>query len=233
MKSIVRAICVALLSATPAAAATITFEDVAVSSGSDVLGGDVTSGGFVFDSSGDHLHRINSILASNGTTNLGIHEFPGFDNVVMIRPQAGGVFSLNAIDFGEWLGTNPPTTIQINGVGGSSPTATFVLDGFTDGPGGAPDFQTLTFDATWSNLTAVTLNGIGGPLDVNGRPLGSFALDNVVVTTAVPEPASLLLMGTGLAAAVRSLRRRGGRRPASPRVTGLAERAPQDVSISA
>src|SRR5689334_20321623 len=122
MKSLVRAICISLLAATPAAAATITFEDVAVPAGSDVLGGDVVSGGFVFDSNGDHLHRINNILASNDSTNLGIHEFPGFDNIVTIRPQAGGVFSLNAIDFGEWLGLNPKTTVQINGIGGINPT---------------------------------------------------------------------------------------------------------------
>ena len=209
MKSVLPAICVALLSVGPAAAATIDFEDVAVAPFSDALSGDVVSGGFVFDSNGDHLHRVNSSIASNGSTNLGIHEFPGFNNIVTIRPQAGGEFSLNSIDLGEWLGTTPFTTIEITGVGGSNPSTSFVLDGFVDGTGGAPDFQTLTFDATWSNLTAVTLNGIGGPLDVNGQPLGSFTIDNIVVNTAVPEPASLLLMGTGLGAVVRRrLRRR-------------------------
>jgi len=210
MKGVLPAICVALLSTAPAAAATITFDEVFVPPNGDVLGGDVISGGFVFDSSGDHLHRVNGgAAASNGTTTLGIHEFPGFDNIVTIRPLAGGLFSLNAIDFGEWLGSTPHTNIQITGVGGSNPSTSFTLDGFMDGPGGGPDFQTLTFDATWSNLTSVTLNGIGGPLDVNGQPLGSFVLDNVVVNTEVPEPASLVLLGTGLAAVVRRrLRRR-------------------------
>lgn len=210
MKNVLRAICVALLAVTPAAAATIDFEDAAaVAGGADVLSPDIMSGGFIFDSSGNHLHRVNGSIASNGSTNLGIHEFPGFNNIVTIRPVGGGVFSLNAIDFGEWLGTTPRTTILINGIGGTNPSTFFTLDGFVNGPIAPSDFETVTFDASWSNLTAVTLDGINGPFDINGFPLGSFVIDNIVVNTAVPEPMSIVLLGSGLVvAARRRLRRR-------------------------
>ena len=57
-------------------------------------------------------------------------------------------------------------------------------------------FQTfvLNNDPDWSNITRAVFEG----LDANGAPDGAVGYDNINAT-ALPEPASLLLLGTGIA----------------------------------
>jgi hypothetical protein len=81
------------------------------------------------------------------------------------------------------------------------------LDGISDGPGGVADFQTAVFDAVFAStlFTRVAISGTAA----NGRA-GAFQLDNLVVNSAVPEPAgwATMMLGFGLAgAALRSRRR--------------------------
>jgi hypothetical protein len=67
------------------------------------------------------------------------------------------------------LGVNPP------------PNFLFTTDGVADGPGGAPDFETVTLPATYRNMEAVAMistdSGVG------------FAIDNIIVELEPPVPA--------------------------------------------
>lgn len=60
----------------------------------------------------------------------------------------------------------------------------------------------MPFDSDWQNLASVTLLGIGDPAGGN-----YWALDNIVVDTAVPEPGTLTLLGLGSACLIRRRRR--------------------------
>jgi hypothetical protein len=194
-----------------AQASTITFEDHAVGSGVAVPAlGDLTSGGFFFDTASDVYQLANnSAKVDDGSTYL-VTEGNQPRSAVTFSQTSGAAFALTSFDYAEWQSDIPgshsyPTTITVTGtqVGGNILTATFSLDGIFDGPGGASDFQTATF-VNWTNLSSVTLLGTGSTTN----PLNYFAVDNIVVdTTAVPEPATLTLLGLGSACLIR--RRRG------------------------
>jgi hypothetical protein len=177
-------------------AATITFEDLAVASGVNDIGGDQVSGGFLFNSLTNHTHLTNDTFgASNGTTYLITDNFNG-ENPLTMTPVGGGTFSLLSVDFSEWIDASEAASqIRITGVGGSGPSMTITLDGIFDGVGGQADFETVLFGAGWSNLTAVIFDGVAGGTTGNQY----FGIDNLVVDAeVVPEPASLLLLGGGL-----------------------------------
>ncbi len=74
--------------------------------------------------------------------------------------------------------------IEVSGLDFTSSTwmyTTFVTDT-------AFGFETFNFDSSWTNLRLVYFNAI----------FDNMAYDNIVVNAAVPEPSSLLLLGTGL-----------------------------------
>jgi hypothetical protein len=89
--------------------------------------------------------------------------------------------------------------------GGGTVSRSITLDQIADGGGAANDFQTELFNAAWTNLLNVDFVASGGANDW-------WALDNINVnqTAAVPEPATFLLLGSGLA--VAAYRRRQARR---------------------
>ena len=86
--------------------------------------------------------------------------------------------------------------------GGGTVSATLALGGFS--------FTTFAFDASWSNLASVVLNGVGA--GCCGSPPGNYyAIDNVAVeTAAVPEPLTLSLLALG-SASLLARRRRNAR----------------------
>jgi len=169
--------------------------------------GDKISDGFLFDSSGDHIHIDGGLTpiwsTTNGTTFL-VEDF-GFS--IKLSPNAGGPFTLTSMDISEAHPDARARQVLVTGIRfgvGANPTPlTLSLDAFSTNPPGPNGFQTFTFGSDWQNLASVTLLGTGDG--------GAYwALDNVVVDTsaaAVPEPGTLTLLGLGSAYLVRRRRR--------------------------
>jgi len=115
------------------------------------------------------------------------------------RLSLGGTgFSLTSIDLSKLRASNSSATVVFTGffVGGGSTTQTFTTSQF--------GFQTFTFDSSFTNLDHV---------DFGVQVLFSFfQFDNVVVNAsrpaAVPEPATMFLLGTGLAVVAAKVRSR-------------------------
>ncbi len=195
-------------------AATIDFEDAFLSPGGATTEFSFVSGGFLFGTT-DHLHRFYQFpgQTDSGSTSLQVHNVLG-DNLVSMASSGGGTFGLTSAWFGESYLPQPfqpanATQVVVTGnlFGGGTITKTITLDGIFDGIGGVPDFQTELFDASWVNLTSVVFNGTGGFDE-------GWGLDNVVVDLTpavspdpVPEPGTLLLIGSAAAGAIARRRR--------------------------
>jgi hypothetical protein len=111
--------------------------------------------------------------------------------------DGGTAFTLNSIDLSFLLNESGsvPVTFTGNYVGGGSTMQTFTVTQF--------GFQTFTFNSTFTNLANVEF----GPQ----FPPPFYQFDNVMVNGSsrpVPEPASMLLFGSGVGAAIVKLRRR-------------------------
>ena len=180
-----------------AQAATINFENVAVAPGVDVFNSvDVISGGFLFDAF-NHSHTANRFWGTeNGGTFLVLDDFLGASPLTM--SQLGGApFALTSLDVSDahsQFGTARQVEVTGNLFGGGTVSRTLSLNvDIVDNVFGNY-FETFTFDAAWSNLSSIVLNGLGGRGGAD-----YYAIDNIVVgpSAALPEPGSLSLLGLG------------------------------------
>ncbi len=166
--------------------------------------GDKISDGFLFDSSGDHIHIDGGATPIWSTTNGTTFIVEDFGFSITFSPTAGGPFTLTSMDISEAHEFARAHQVLVTGVrfgGGANPTPlTLSLDAFSTTPPGPNGFETFVFDSNWQSLASVTLLGTGDA--------GAYwALDNIVVDTAVPEPGTLTLLGLGSAYLIRRRRR--------------------------
>ena len=121
----------------------------------------------------------------------------GAFEIAMNDPTSGGDFYTYSSTSGGWSGST--------GYGLSDPGPGWFLLSVDDSPGG------LTFRINGNIVrTAPSIQFDDVELDVHGGTayFDDFSVTTVEAPSEVPEPASLLLLGTGLAAGVRLWRKR-------------------------
>ncbi len=145
--------------------------------------------------------------SSNGTTVASIFSGgPGLDAAFSLTRADGAEFDLFSIDLAEFfnagdaMGAGGSTVYTFTGSkAGTSVNRKFKLDGLSDGPGGAADFETLTFGTEWSGISSLFVSALNPS---NTEFLNYMAFDNISVTTVAPLPtpipAAAWLFGTAV-----------------------------------
>jgi hypothetical protein len=168
----------------------IDFENIVVSLDSEIDASDFSSGRFFFDISDDHSNFANGELFAgsepysfNGSTYFFIHGI--FDSIlndfiypsVEITSTTNAIFTLSSLDIAEVVLSVGASIVEVRGTleDGSEVVNTITLNGINDGNIGSPDFQTISFDASWTRLTSVNIRAL------SGADQATFALDNIVV----------------------------------------------------
>jgi hypothetical protein len=121
-----------------AQASTIDFEDLTRDATFVPVPGDKISGGFLFDSSGDHIHIDGGATPIWSTTNGTTFLVEDFDYSIKLSPLAGGPFTLTSMDISEAHEFARAHQVEVTGIrfgGGVNPAPlTLSLDAFSTNP---------------------------------------------------------------------------------------------------
>ncbi|MGB8328073.1 MAG: PEP-CTERM sorting domain-containing protein [Steroidobacteraceae bacterium] len=179
---------------TSAGAAIMTFENVAPINGAQYPGTPHTEAGFTLTNAtygSDALFGAASGANTNGTAVFGWCGFCAYPSSVVITLTAvgGAAFNLNSLDAANLEQTSLTQFLDIVG--------------YVDGGGTLA--QQLTIGDTWTTFDLSGFNDLTS-VEIFGAGVGpDLAMDNLVAN--VPEPATLSLLGFGLAG-IGALRRR-------------------------
>lgn len=162
----------------------------------------------------------NSFNVANSVELFGVSSIAAGESIVFIENTGDGATTVDSFKT-FWFGATAPSGFQVGFYNGSGAGVSFGSgsggDGVAlfDGPGGAERFR-VTFGAATTGRSFDNHLGNSGLIStvstvgVNGAFLSSNGLGNIGSPSAVPEPASMLLLGmAGIGGlAFRRLRRK-------------------------
>jgi hypothetical protein len=173
----------------PAYAGIVTFNSFAPTDSQGIYV--VSDGGLTFSGGIDLAVWNSGSPNSNGTPGL----IDGYDGVATITRTGGGAFDLNSFEMTLSFYTDSLTT------------AVIPVTAYFSGGGSASQNIMLKQGLQAYGLGLLDVVSV----DIGILDGGYWLMDNVEYDAAtVPEPASLLLFGTGLVGAVRAVRKRRG-----------------------